>query len=70
MEVIYTRALGKRSKPSSPLRRMGVDVIGVSSLATDHLLIPKLMTALLAAGVARVFHPGARREEIVAEGSP
>jgi methylmalonyl-CoA mutase C-terminal domain/subunit len=28
-----------------------VDVIGVSSLATDHLIVPKLMQALHAAGL-------------------
>ncbi len=68
-----------------------VDLIGISSLATDHLLLPRLMTALheaelghvavvvggivpdaevaplRQAGVARVFHPGAGRDEIVAE---
>jgi len=66
-----------------------VDLIGISSLATDHLLIPRLMTALegaglghlpvvvggivpdheeadlLEAGVARVFHPGAARDDII-----
>jgi methylmalonyl-CoA mutase C-terminal domain/subunit len=67
-----------------------VDVIGISSLATDHLIVPKLMEALrdagladvgvivggivpddeernlLAAGVARVFHPGAGMSDIAA----
>ena len=66
-----------------------VDVIGISSLATDHLIVPRLMEALRAAGlghvgvvvggivpggevamlekagVARVFHPGEGRAEIV-----
>jgi methylmalonyl-CoA mutase C-terminal domain/subunit len=28
-----------------------VDVIGISSLATDHLIVPKLMTALKEAGM-------------------
>ena len=31
-----------------------VDVIGISSLATDHLIVPKLMEALRAAGLADV----------------
>ena len=31
-----------------------VDVIGVSSLATDHLIVPKLMGALRDAGLADV----------------
>ncbi|MEK7862653.1 MAG: methylmalonyl-CoA mutase, partial [Chloroflexota bacterium] len=67
------------------------EVIGISSLATDDLLVPKLMAALrvagladvevvvggivpprderqlIEAGVARVFHPGAALDEIVAE---
>ncbi len=67
------------------------EVIGISSLAGDHLLLPKLMAALAdaglghvavvvggivpdgdlpaleAAGVSKVFHPGAQRAEIVAE---
>ena len=65
-------------------------MIGISSLATDHRIVPKLMRALreadavdiavivggivpdedeamlLAAGVARVFHPGSSLEEIAA----
>ena len=31
-----------------------VDVIGISSLATDHLIVPKLMEALRAAGLGHV----------------
>jgi methylmalonyl-CoA mutase C-terminal domain/subunit len=31
-----------------------VDVIGVSSLATDHLLVPDLMAALRSAGLGHV----------------
>ena len=31
-----------------------VDVIGISSLATDHLLVPKLMTALREAGLGDI----------------
>ena len=31
-----------------------VDVIGISSLATDHLLVPKLMKALKKAGLAHI----------------
>jgi methylmalonyl-CoA mutase C-terminal domain/subunit len=31
-----------------------VDVIGISSLATDHLIVPKLMDALRAAGLGDV----------------
>ena len=88
-EVIYT---GLRQTPEAITRialQEDVDVIGVSSLATDHVLVPKLVQALrdaglahvavvvggivpdpdvemlAAAGVARVFHPGATRDEIV-----
>ncbi len=67
-----------------------VDVIGISSLAADRLLVPQVVAALgaaglghvrlvvggilpddeaenlLRAGVARVFHPGSPREDIVA----
>lgn len=91
MEVIYTSPWQTIEAVVAIAAEEDVDVIGVSSLATDHLLIPKLMAALckaelehvpvvvggivpdedeaelLAAGVARVFHPGARREEIIAE---
>jgi methylmalonyl-CoA mutase C-terminal domain/subunit len=90
MEVIYT-------PPWQPIPHVvklaieeDVDVIGISSLATDHLIVPKLMAALrdaqvtdvavvvggivpdadeaalLAAGVARVFHPGTALAEIAA----
>jgi methylmalonyl-CoA mutase C-terminal domain/subunit len=31
-----------------------IDVLGVSSLATDHLLVPKLMLALKEAGLTHV----------------
>jgi methylmalonyl-CoA mutase C-terminal domain/subunit len=89
MEVIYTapwQAIGAVVKLAL---EEDVDVVGVSSLATDHLLLPRLVAGLreagiphvrvvvggivpareerdlLAAGVARVFHPGSSREEIV-----
>lgn len=89
MEVIYTNPWQKIDAVVTLALEEDVDVIGISSLATDHLLVPKLMKALaaadlghirvvvggiisdedeinlLAAGVAKVFHPGAVREEIV-----
>ena len=89
MEVIYTSPWQKIDAVVTLALEEDVDVIGISSLATDHLLVPKLMKALaaadlghirvvvggiipdedeidlLAAGVAKVFHPGAVREEIV-----
>jgi len=89
MEVIYTNPWQAIDAVVTLALEEDVDVIGISSLATDHLLVPKLMVALeatglghvrvvvggivpdedeadlLAAGVSKVFHPGAVREEIV-----
>lgn len=89
MEVIYT---GPWQSPAAVVNlalQEDVDLIGISSLAADHLIVPRLMDALrgaglgdvpvvvggvipsnelsllTTAGVARVFHPGATREEIV-----
>ena len=54
MEVIYT-------PPWQEIRTLvrlatdeDVDVIGISSLATDHLLLPKLIEALRAAGLGQI----------------
>ena len=89
MEVIYTPPWQEIAQVVRLAEEEDVDVIGVSSLATDHLLVPKLMQALKKAGlsqipvvvggivpdddekklkkagVRRVFHPGAQRDEIV-----
>lgn len=91
MEVIYTNPWQAIDAVVALALEEDVDVIGISSLATDHLLVPKLMVALdaaglghvrvvvggivpdedeanlLAAGVSKVFHPGAVREDIVTE---
>jgi methylmalonyl-CoA mutase C-terminal domain/subunit len=91
MEVVYTPPWQDIPAVVKLAMEEDVDVIGVSSLATDHLIVPKLMQALaaaglqdiavivggivpdvdeatlLAAGVARVFHPGSALEEIAAE---
>ena len=88
MEVIYTPPWQEIAAVVKLATEEDVDVIGISSLATDHLIVPKLMAALraagltdvavvvggivpdddedmlLAAGVARVFHPGGALEEI------
>ena len=88
MEVIYTPPWQAIAAVVKLATEEDVDVIGVSSLATDHLIVPKLVAALraagladvavivggivpdedeqalLASGVARVFHPGAGLEEI------
>ena len=90
MEVIYTPPWQEISAVVKLAVEEDVDVIGISSLATDHLIVPKLMAALreaglgdvavivggivpdedekslLEAGVARVFHPGAAMQDIVA----
>jgi len=91
MEVVYTPPWQDIPAVVKLAMEEDVDVIGVSSLATDHLIVPKLMQALhaaglqdvavvvggivpdadeaklLAAGVARVFHPGSALEDIAAE---
>ena len=88
-EVIYTPPWQELAQVVRLAEEEDVDVIGISSLATDHLLVPKLMQALrkaglgdipvvvggivpdadekklAKAGVRRVFHPGAAREDIV-----
>ena len=88
MEVVYTPPWQDIGAVVKLALEEDADVIGISSLATDHLLVPKLMSALrdagiadvevivggivpprdekalLEAGVARVFHPGAALEEI------
>ncbi|MCP5026073.1 MAG: methylmalonyl-CoA mutase [Actinomycetia bacterium] len=89
MEVVYTGPWQEIPSVVNLAMQEDVDVIGVSSLATDHLIVPKLMAALtdsglgdvavvvggivpeaeervlLESGVDHVFHPGARRQEIV-----
>jgi methylmalonyl-CoA mutase C-terminal domain/subunit len=89
MEVVYTGPWQTVASVVTIATQEDVDVIGISSLATDHLIVPRLMDALRQAGlghvavvvggivpdgevalltdagVARVFHPGATREDIV-----
>ncbi len=91
MEVIYTPPWQEVGQVVRLVLEEDVDVVGVSSLSTDHLLMPQLMAALrdaglahvrvvvggivpdedeaalLEAGVAKVFHPGAARDDIVRE---
>ncbi len=90
MEVVYTAPWQQISSVVKLALEEDVDVIGISSLAADHLLVPKLTAALREAGlghirvvvggiippkdeamlrqagVARVFHPGSSRDDIVA----
>lgn len=89
MDVVYTGPWQNTSDVVNLAATQDIDVIGISSLATDHLIVPKLMAALAEeglghvavvvggivpdcdlgllrdAGVSYIFHPGARREEIV-----
>ena len=54
MEVIYTPPWQEIGAVVKLAMEEDVDVIGVSSLATDHLIVPKLMSALRAAGLGEV----------------
>ena len=54
MEVIYTPPWQEIATVVKLATEEDVDVIGISSLATDHLIVPKLMTALREAGLAEV----------------
>jgi len=54
MEVIYTSPWQDVAAVVQLALQEDVDVIGISSLATDHLLVPKLTEALTAAGLHHV----------------
>ena len=54
MEVIYTPPWQEIATVVKLATEEDVDVIGISSLATDHLIVPKLMAALREAGLADV----------------
>jgi methylmalonyl-CoA mutase C-terminal domain/subunit len=54
MEVIYTPPWQEIAAVVKLATEEDVDVIGISSLATDHLIVPKLMDALRAAGLGEV----------------
>ena len=54
MEVIYTPPWQEIPAVVKLALEEDVDVIGISSLATDHLIVPKLMDALRAAGLGEV----------------
>ena len=54
MEVIYTSPWQDVAAVVRLALQEDVDVIGVSSLATDHLLVPKLTEALGTAGLGHV----------------
>ena len=54
MEVIYTPPWQSIAAVVKLALEEDVDVVGISSLATDHLIVPKLMAALGAAGLGDV----------------
>jgi methylmalonyl-CoA mutase C-terminal domain/subunit len=54
MEVIYTPPWQSIPAVVKLALEEDVDVVGISSLATDHLIVPKLMAALGDAGLGHV----------------
>jgi len=54
MEVIYTPPWQEIAAVVQLALQEDVDVIGVSSLATDHLIVPDLMDALRSSGLGHV----------------
>lgn len=54
MEVVYTPPWQEIAAVVKLALEEDIDVIGLSCLATDHLLVPKLMAALREAGLAHV----------------
>ncbi|MDP1952789.1 MAG: cobalamin-dependent protein, partial [Betaproteobacteria bacterium] len=54
MEVVYTPPWQDIPAVVKLALEEDVDVIGVSSLATDHLIVPKLMRSLGEAGLADI----------------
>jgi methylmalonyl-CoA mutase C-terminal domain/subunit len=54
MEVIYTAPWQTIGAVVKLALEEDVDVVGVSSLATDHLLLPRLVAALREAGIPHV----------------
>ena len=54
MEVLYTPPWQEIGQVVRLAEEEDVDVIGISSLATDHLLMPKLMKALKKAGLVHI----------------
>ena len=74
MEVIYTPPWQSIPAVVKLALEEDVDVIGISSLATDHLIVPKLMAALGDAGLGDVrvvvggIVPESEEEALVASG--
>ncbi len=54
MEVVYTAPWQEIATVVKLALEEDVDVIGISSLATDHLLVPQVLSALRDAGLGHV----------------
>ena len=54
MEVVYTAPWQEIATVVQLALEEDVDVIGISSLATDHLLVPRVVAALREAGLGHV----------------
>ncbi|MEO5846097.1 MAG: cobalamin-dependent protein [Caldimonas sp.] len=54
MEVIYTPPWQSIAAVVKLAGEEDVDVVGISSLATDHLIVPRLMAAMRDAGLGHV----------------
>ncbi|HEX4883598.1 MAG TPA: cobalamin-dependent protein [Casimicrobiaceae bacterium] len=54
MEVVYTPPWQEIPAVVKLAQEEDVDVIGISSLATDHLIVPRLMQALREAGLGEI----------------
>ena len=54
MEVVYTGPWQEIATVVKLALEEDVDVIGISSLATDHLLMPQVVSALRAAGLGHI----------------
>jgi len=54
MEVVYTGPWQQIPEVVNLATQEDVDLVGISSLATDHLIVPKLMDALRHAGLGHI----------------
>lgn len=54
MEIVYTPPWQSIANVVKLAQEEDVDVIGISSLATDHLIVPRLLAALREAGMTEV----------------
>jgi methylmalonyl-CoA mutase C-terminal domain/subunit len=54
MEVVYTAPWQEIATVVQLALEEDVDVIGISSLATDHLLVPRVVVALREAGLGHI----------------